>query len=139
MMQQVDTTIMQFNSNMISTVVFAIWTLVKYIKNGDIPFNYQEGGPFTIFLLIAGCLVGFAAQTLMYFTSQRSHPALFSLVGQLGVFYSLLLDHYWFRTTINTLQRIGISILIIANILLMIRNCLKERKENKEKQKEKLI
>ena len=61
MLQKVETTTIQFNSNFLSTIVFGIWTLIKYLKQNEIPFSYQEGGYWTIVLLFAGAFVGFAS------------------------------------------------------------------------------
>ena len=88
---------------MMSAVVFAIWNAVNYFKNDELPFSFKEGGTWTAVLLIFGGLLGFAAQSLSFFTSQRVHPALFSLTGQLGVFYCIILDHFLFQTRVNRL------------------------------------
>ena len=71
MLQKVETTTIQFNSNLLATFVFVIWNIVKYFKQGELPFSYQEGGYWTIVLLFAGALVGFASQTVMYFASDN--------------------------------------------------------------------
>lgn len=48
----------------------------------ELPFSFKEGGTWTAVLLVFGGILGFAAQSLSFFTSQRVHPSLFSLTGQ---------------------------------------------------------
>ena len=77
-------------------------------------------------MLLTG-IMGFVAQFVKYFTQQRSHPAVYGLIVQSGVVYSILIDRFWFQLYINFIQVIGIAILFLANLILILKNMSAER------------
>ena len=98
-----------------------------------IPFSYKDGSQWTIVLMLGTGACGFIASFCQFFTTQRAHPAIFGIIIQTGVVYSILIDKYWFGLEVNKIQVIGIVILFTANILLLIKNIIHERAKAKEK------